>query len=352
MDSINFCLWPEPLLDIHDHTHQTFCWTGWNYAGSFGDDDCRNQLTSGPAYVNNTGQTHYTIFPGGCLSLKNYLVYDSWDNDITSQINMNFEVDVVSGAGSVYMAGPCFFEQFQILPDYGQDYVNKSILLSVHPSQFPGVLVNVSFKLCENGSSYSYDEGGCIHICNTTSTSTPVCTASPFCSTSTCYDDVSTCNVYTGALVEMCGSCDPGDAYGVAFNFPYFICTKCEWYGIILVLLELVLVLLVMIILSVLHINITNGHMNGFILYSQLVSLDLPGLGSTAWVPSSISTTYYMNTKQFASVPLTFYSIWNLNFLTLVPTPFSIPNTSAAGVILLQYIKATCPLVFILVTYV
>ena len=127
---------------------------------------------------------------------------------------------------------------------------------------------------------------------------------------------------------------------------------KCQWYGIILVLLELVLVLLMMIILSVLHINITSGGMNGFILYSQLVSLDLPGLGSTAWVPSTINTTYYMNTKQFASVPLTVYSIWNLNFLTLVPTPFSIPNTSAAGVILLQYIKATCPLLFILVTYV
>ena len=138
----------------------------------------------------------------------------------------------------------------------------------------------------------------------------------------------------------------------MAVNFPYFVCTKSQWYGIILVLLELVLVLLMMIILSVFHINITSGSMNGFILYSQLVSLDLPGLGSTAWVPSSINTTYFMNTKQFASVPLIVYSIWNLNFLTLVPTPFSIPNTSAAGVILLQYIKATCPLLFILVTYV
>ena len=244
--------------------------------------------------MNNTGQTHYIIYPGEWLSLENYLVYDSWDNDITDQVIMNFEVDVVSGACSVYMSN--YPEQFQVLPDYGQDYVNKSILLLVHPSQFPGVLVNVSFKLCENGSTY--DERVCIHICNTTNTSILFCTASPFCYTTTCYD-VSTCDVYTSGWIEMCSSCDPGDAYmyGVAFNFPYFVCTKSQWYGIILVLLDLVLVLLMMIILSVLHINITSGSMNGFILYSQLVSLDLPGLGSTAWVPSSINTTYYMNTK-------------------------------------------------------
>ena len=326
MDSISFCFWPEPLIGIHGHTYQTFCWTGWNYADSysFGDDDCCNQLASDPAYVNNTGPTSYTVYPGEYLTLEKYLVYDGWDNDITGRVSL--EVDVVSGAGIVNKADyPCDDDQFQVLSGYGEDYVNKSILVSVHPLQFPGILVNVSFKLCENGSTYYDYAGGGICQCN--STSTLVCTGSSFCST--CFDDAITCDVY-GNGFTMCNTCaDSG--YGVAFNFPYFVCTKSHWYGIILVLLELVLVLLMMIILSVFHINITSGGMNGFILYSQLVSPELPGLGSTAWVPSSISNTYFMNTKQFASVPLTVYSIWNLNFLTLVLTPFSIPNTSAAG---------------------
>ena len=89
------------------------------------------------------------------------------------------------------------------------------------------------------------------------------------------------------------------------------------------------------------------------ILYSQFVSLDLPELGSTAWVPSSINTAYYMNMKQFpTSVPLTVYSMWNLNFLTLVPVPLCIQGFGVVGVILLEYVIAICPLLFILVTYV
>ena len=350
VDAINLSPWPESLLG--NSTHKTFCWIGWTYKVEtyYTSVDCHKQLASGPAYVSNTGPSNYTVYPGEWLSLEKYFVYDNWDNDITGQVS--FDVDVVSGAGSVYMCMDNYqcdphCDQFQVQYQYNRGYVNKSILLLVHPSQFlAGVLVNVSFKLCEKGSTF---EGG---ECFCTISPHLVCTKiSSFCSWTTCYDNVSTCDMYTNKGIEICSSCaDSG--YGVAVNFPYFVCTKSQWYGIVLVLLELVLVLLMMIILSVLHINITSGSMNGFILYSQLVSLDLPGLGSTAWVPSTINTTYYMNTKQFASVPLTVYSIWNLNFLTLVPTPFSIPNTSAAGVILLQYIKATCPLLFILVTYV
>ena len=50
--------------------------------------------------------------------------------------------------------------------------------------------------------------------------------------------------------------------------------------------------------------------------------------------------------------PLVVYSIWNLNFLTLYPVPFSIPNVpTAVDVILLQYVTAACPLLFIIVSY-
>ena len=146
VDSIKFCLWPEPLL--YNHTHRTFCWTGWNFDGC----GCYSQLASGPAYVRNTGPTSYTVYPGECLSLEKYLVYDGWNRDITNQ--MSIEVDVVSGAGNVHYQWSCDDNQFQVLSVYGDDYANKSILLSVHPPQFPGVLVNVTFKLCENGPTY------------------------------------------------------------------------------------------------------------------------------------------------------------------------------------------------------
>ena len=192
VDSISFCFWPEPLLGIHEHTHQTFCWTGWNYADWDGDNDCRHQLASGPAYVSNTGQTHYTVYPGDWLSLENFLVYDSWDNNLTGQVS--FEVDVVSGVGGVFILDNI---RFLVVSDYGQDYVNKSMLLLVHPPQFPGVLVKVSFKLCKNGSIYTNDDAFGGGICQCDFTSSLVCTdPSSSCPTSTCYDDDNTCDVY------------------------------------------------------------------------------------------------------------------------------------------------------------
>ena len=46
------------------------------------------------------------------------------------------------------------------------------------------------------------------------------------------------------------------------------------------------------------------------------------------------------------------YSIWNLNFLTLIPVPFCIPGIrTAVGVILLEYVIAACPVLFIIVSY-
>ena len=103
-----------------------------------------------------------------------------------------------------------------------------------------------------------------------------------------------------------------------------------------------------MILLAVLHINITNGALNGYILYSQLVSLQFLGLGYSSWVPGA-NTSWQ---SYFAAIPLIVYSIRNFNFLTLYPIPFCPPLVdTAAGVILLQYVTAACPLVFIVVTY-
>ena len=146
VNTINFFPWPESLLG--NSTPKTFCWIGWTFkVNTYTSVDCRDQLASGPAYVSNTGPSNYTVYPGEWLSLENYFVYDNWDNDITGQVS--FDVDVVSGAGSVYMCMDNYqcdphCDQFQVRYQYDQDYADKSILLLVHPSQFlPGVLVNV-----------------------------------------------------------------------------------------------------------------------------------------------------------------------------------------------------------------
>ena len=151
---------------------------------------------------------------------------------------------------------------------------------------------------------------------------------------------------------KLCGRCTEG--YGVAFNSPNFICVPCESYAgaVIFVFLGILPVFVMMTILAVLHINITDGYLNGFILYSQLVTLQFPGLGYPSWVFSSVyggSITPYIFTI-FVGIS-SIYSIWNLNFLTVYPS-FCIPHVeTAAAAIGLQYVMAFCPLVFIAVTY-
>ena len=141
----------------------------------------------------------------------------------------------------------------------------------------------------------------------------------------------------------LCGRCIEG--YGVAINDPDFKCVECDTYNgvAIFLLLELVPVLLLMISMAILHINITNGSLNGYILYSQLLTLQFPGLGFPSWVFQRKVTFYFQ---------LIIYSIWNLNFLVLSPVHFCIPNVeSAEKAIALQYLIAVLPLLFIAGTY-
>ena len=159
----------------------------------------------------------------------------------------------------------------------------------------------------------------------------------------------------------LCGKCSEG--YAVAINDPDLSCTKCNspYYGVaIFLFLQLMSTLILLTLLAVLHIKITDGSLSGFVLFSQMMSLQFPGLGYSSWVPSWVSIVYCMGWihpinfyhEYYLSIPLTVYSIWNLNFLNLDPVPFCIPHIdTAAEAILLQYITAACPLVFIVVTY-
>ena len=104
----------------------------------------------------------------------------------------------------------------------------------------------------------------------------------------TCFDvqiDVNfieDCSVFSNGN-GMCGSCND-TGYGVAINSPNFICVECQRYGAAVFVSQMILVLIMMIILAVLHINITNGNLNAYILFSQIMTTQFPTLGYSAWV--------------------------------------------------------------------
>ena len=345
-DSIQSCIWPNRHLSDNDKL-ETFCWKGWSLNN---EDECLNQLRSGPSYI--TGPTHYTLFPGDCIDLTDFIVHDDWGNDITNQTNI--QVDHIFGAIKIMnnsnwpnclcslpiSTDQCIgYDEFTILcpptkislvSDCSHDYANNTSKLLIHPHQLlSGIVLEIRFKSCDNYSKCDPTQQRC-----TKETFNPVCN----------HNFTEDCRIY-----PLCGSCTDYN-YGIAINIPQFTCVRCEATQVaIFIFLQLVSGIIMMVLLTVLHVNITNGNLNGYVLYSQIVSLQFPIQSHESF--TAVLAVYDIRNLYFA-ISLIVYSIWNLNFLTIYPFPLCLPYIdTAAEVILLQYVTAACPLLFILVSY-
>ena len=358
MDSVQSCIWPKYSKNV------TFCWKEWHY------DSHLDQLRSGPASITNNGPTKHTVYPGECINLQGFYVFDDLDNNITAQTNL--QVDILSGSSYAvsynepnckciypidpgtcyqpfnYTNRPCEHGEVAIRSDCEIDYASHGSQILIHPPHQPyGIVLDLHYKTCDNRSTCvnnSDNPGLCFKsdaslflsyegVCNKTINNNP------------CYSGI------------KCGSCVADDDHdvGMTINVPIFTCVSCEnASGIGYFLIQILLVMIMMTILAVLHINITNGNLNAYILYSQMVTLQFPGLGYTAWTRTvdHICVQFLLDGYKYITIPLTVYSIWNINFLNLIGDPFCIPGIrTAVGVILLRYVTAACPLLFIIVSY-
>ena len=345
IDSIQSCVWPNYTKSM------TFCWNGWSY-GEMGS--CVNQLRTGPANLVNNGRTKYTVYPGECINLEDFTVFDDFNNEITSGTNL--QVNVLSGytytvdssneqecscidfEENFFEEEPCETLEVSVRSlDCFIKYFSYSSQLLIHPPHKSyGIVLDIQFKTCDNGTSCG-DSGSC-------SMSNSFGTYIALCNTQSFYQSI-------------CGSCsytsNNGQDLGIVINVPTFNCISCEnASGVGYFLIQILLVMIMMIILAVLHINITNGNLNAYILYSQIMTLQFPGLGYTSWVSAYGHLPVILGGYNFITISFTVYSIWNINFLTIFPVPFCIPGIrTAVGVILLQYVTAACPLLFIIVSY-
>ena len=141
----------------------------------FRQKNVSNQLRSGPSYI--TGPTHYTLYPGECINLKEFTVQDDWDNDITDehwQIDVNYgAVQVINTSNTCNCNLPiltgqcpsttnsrqCKSQDVPLLPDCSQNYTNHSSQIVVHPPNFSGIAIDIKFKPCDNGTVCSASQG-------------------------------------------------------------------------------------------------------------------------------------------------------------------------------------------------
>ena len=164
VDSIQSCVWPKY------NKNTTFCWRGWFFVER---DSCLDQLSSGPAYITNNGTAKHTLYPGECINLQDFSVFDDWGKDITNQTIL--QVSVLSGAARVISYGPdctcinpvapdtCFDDsstlrickpgevEVTILSHYENNYTSHDSQILIHPPNQPyGIVLDLSFKTCDN----------------------------------------------------------------------------------------------------------------------------------------------------------------------------------------------------------
>ena len=147
---------------------------------------------------------------------------------------------------------------------------------------------------------------------------------------------------------QLCGSCMPGYAPPV---YSYYLscvnCTTSNWGKYMAVSLLPVTAFFVFVITF--RLNATSPRLNGFILCMQIL-LCPPSMRLATQVNDIRDETY---SQKYVMLTVTsLYSIWNLDFLKLLYTPFCMqPHMNTLQVIALDYIIAVYPLILIVLSY-
>ena len=136
-----------------------------------------------------------------------------------------------------------------------------------------------------------------------------------------------------------CGKCR--SEYTVRYHSPGFLCkpterTGCKLGWLLYILSQLVPVTIFFITVLVFNIRFTSGTINGFILFTQLISsLDLRAGGITI-IPR---IAWRLNIKNAVQGYRVLYGIFNLNFLNSESLSFCLwPNATALDMLAIEYV--------------
>ena len=313
---------------------------------------------------------------------------------VYSNTQLKFTNNYVSDKGGAIYSGPCTFNSSQCFIQYYRPHI--------HPNEWVDVKFNfISDKVCSivnydyDYDYYHYSIG--VAICSASlslcwwpspnsSSLTPDDTDntlcwnnwyySPYdCSVSEDFDSDYNLHYYDFCSEDECWSnslisthmciesvhydtCEDGQAVPInSFQLSCYDChsTSLVRGWLIFMFVQILPVTLLVLLIMTLNINLTQGSASGYIFYCQLLSTSFPGLktGYPAWLQPPVWET----------TPITFlpFSIWNLNFLTALPTCPLISNGTPVfitcsmdqlGAISFWYLIAAYPMVLLILLYI
>ena len=147
----------------------------------------------------------------------------------------------------------------------------------------------------------------------------------------------------------LCGECK--DNLSIPINSLYFECVNCTgkliegW--LLLIAFQFVPHTLLVLITAVLNIKLTIGIVSGFVIYCQILSIELPGWYYPPWL--SLNDGTHVGNESISFEITSTYTLFNMNFLAFFT--FTYPwnvcvsnNMTALAVISFGYIFAFYPL--------
>lgn len=383
------CVWRYSINSTPDQDiRATFCsWNNWY----FGTNVCMNVIHTSASNFSSTPQ-NVNMFPG--VPNMFVSVVDDFGHNVT---NFTINPSVLS-TGNMSKYRTQFINKSLIV--YGHPNTNVTILLELEGDRPLFMMVYVSLQECPPGFSYSSTSLSCdchftyyIH-CNYKPDShwiayliTGFCISyspikhgrghdqqvvfgrCPF--TAGRHTSKHTYTPYLriplkkeGLNNEFCGKFNRtgmlcGDCvhnYSIDLFSDTFDCHKCsgslrKW--LLFVTVEGLPSLLFFVIVLLLHISFTSGPANGFIFFSQVLTVSLEIIVfKSSWMESVVK-----HPKIISNTIINLYSIWSLDFSRLVRIfneHYKMclgPQIKVIHVVALRYLSAIYPLCFLLIAY-
>ena len=150
---------------------------------------------------------------------------------------------------------------------------------------------------------------------------------------------------------QLCGECENGSALPVySYNTSCVYCRNHVSNWIKYVAASFLPLTLFFFIIVTCRLSVTSGVMNAFVLLSQ--TLTIPAV--TRSYVLALESAYGSSSTVFHvyAVSFTLYSMWNLDFLRALYTPFCLhPESTTLQILALDYVVAVYPLVLLFVVY-
>ena len=323
--------WPQnvtcsSIIDNVEIINQTFCWNNtWHYSPG----DCYYNVNTSILYY--TSPTSFSVYPGGEL----HLGIEFYDGQMQAS---NEPLKLCTKFNGIFYSYR------------GCREIKSNDVFNIYFDRYDYLCISdIKIRLNITFSSIAQCNRSSGTLIDFTSESCPSGANGPFCSSRVepyyyypqeCYD-------CPQDLVPVNStSCLKGSGISSEYIL-YALCVGCNytcsdhddihvgWYIIILV--EFIPLTIMMLSIIVLDIKLVGGHITGYILYCQIVSLPFAAI---------------LNPGQHYTEPL--MSLWNLNFVNpFMSFKFCISNhASGLEVIIFWYIVAFYPLVLLLLLYI